>query len=41
MKVKQQILIVDDDADDRKIIKDACVSGSVEMEYIFSRTEIA
>ena len=35
MKSKQQILIVDDDADDREIIKDAFVSGSVEMEYIF------
>ena len=35
MKSKQQILIVDDDADDREIIKDAFVSGSLEMEYIF------
>jgi CheY-like chemotaxis protein len=35
MKSKQHILIVDDDADDREIIKDAFVSGSVEIEYIF------
>jgi CheY-like chemotaxis protein len=34
MKAKQQILIVDDDADDREIIKDAFVSGSFDMEYI-------
>jgi two-component system response regulator len=35
MKGRQQILIVDDDADDREIIKDAFVSGSIEMEYVF------
>src|SRR5688572_21752250 len=35
MKSKQQILIVDDDADDREIIKDAFVTGSLDMEYVF------
>src|SRR5690349_24973818 len=35
MKLKQHILIVDDDADDREIIKDAFISGDAEMEYIF------
>ena len=35
MKLKQQILIVDDDNDDREIIKDAFVSGSIEIEYVF------
>jgi len=35
MKSKQQILIVDDDTDDREILKDAFLSGSLEMEYVF------
>lgn len=36
MKSKHYILIVDDDADDREIIKDAFVAGSPDgYEYIF------
>lgn len=35
MKRKHKILIVDDDADDREIIRDAFMSGSEEQEYIF------
>lgn len=35
MNLKHQILIVDDDMDDREIIKDAFVSGNIEMEFIF------
>ena len=35
MKRKHQILIVDDDADDREIIRDAFFSSIEEQEYIF------
>jgi CheY-like chemotaxis protein len=35
MKSKHTILIVDDDADDREIIKDAFLSSSDNQEYIF------
>lgn len=35
MKQKHQILIVDDDADDREIIRDAFMSGDGEQEYVF------
>ena len=35
MKQKHQILIVDDDADDREIIRDAFKSAINEHEYIF------
>ena len=35
MKLKHQILIVDDDADDREIIKDAFVASQQDYEYIF------
>jgi CheY-like chemotaxis protein len=35
MKLKHQILIVDDDADDREIIRDAFVSNLSEQEYVF------
>jgi CheY-like chemotaxis protein len=35
MKPRHHILIVDDDADDREIIKDAFISSAEEMEYIF------
>lgn len=35
MKKKHQILIVDDDADDREIIRDAFVSTVEEQEYVF------
>lgn len=35
MKKKHQIVIVDDDADDREIIRDAFSSAQEEQEYIF------
>ncbi|WP_121354708.1 response regulator [Flavisolibacter nicotianae] len=35
MKRKHQILIVDDDADDREIIRDAFMSSVDEQEYVF------
>ncbi|HEV7620613.1 MAG TPA: response regulator [Flavisolibacter sp.] len=35
MKSKHTILIVDDDADDREIIKDAFLSSSDNQEYTF------
>lgn len=35
MKLKHRILIVDDDADDREIIRDAFMSSLEEQEYIF------
>ena len=35
MRTKHNILIVDDDADDREIIKDAFLSLEEEQEYIF------
>lgn len=35
MKTKHQILIVDDDADDREIIRDAFVSATDTHEYVF------
>jgi CheY-like chemotaxis protein len=35
MKTKHHILIVDDDADDREIIKDAFMTSEEEQEYIF------
>jgi CheY-like chemotaxis protein len=35
MKRKHQILIVDDDADDREIIRDAFMSSINEQEYVF------
>jgi CheY-like chemotaxis protein len=35
MKRKHQILIVDDDADDREIIRDAFMNSIEEQEYIF------
>ena len=35
MKQKHRILIVDDDADDREIIRDAFISALEEQEYIF------
>ena len=35
MKRKHQILIVDDDADDREIIRDAFMSSIDEQEYVF------
>ena len=35
MKNSHQILIVDDDADDREIIKDAFLSNNEDHEYIF------
>ena len=38
MKNSHQILIVDDDADDREIIKDAFNSTSEDHEYIFLET---
>ena len=35
MKRKHQILIVDDDADDREIIRDAFMSALEEQDYVF------
>lgn len=35
MKRKHQILIVDDDADDREIIRDAFISSIEEQDYVF------
>lgn len=35
MKRKHCIVIVDDDADDREIIRDAFANGSEEQEYVF------
>ncbi|MDQ3278127.1 MAG: response regulator [Bacteroidota bacterium] len=35
MKQKHRILIVDDDADDREIIRDAFLSALHEQEYVF------
>jgi CheY-like chemotaxis protein len=35
MKRKHQILIVDDDADDREIIRDAFLSSTEEQEFVF------
>ena len=35
MKRKHQILIVDDDADDREIIRDAFMNSIDEQEYVF------
>ena len=35
MKYKNEILIVDDDADDREIIRDAFAAGPKEREYVF------
>lgn len=35
MKRKHHILIVDDDADDREIIRDAFMSAMEEQEYVF------
>jgi CheY-like chemotaxis protein len=35
MKPKHQILIVDDDADDREIIRDAFASAGDGQEYVF------
>jgi CheY-like chemotaxis protein len=35
MKRKHRILIVDDDADDREIIRDAFMSSLEEQDYIF------
>jgi CheY-like chemotaxis protein len=35
MKQKHRILIVDDDADDREIIRDAFMSAMEEQEFIF------
>ena len=35
MKISHRILIVDDDADDREIIKDAFASSAENHEYIF------
>jgi CheY-like chemotaxis protein len=35
MKQKHRILIVDDDADDREIIRDAFMSSLDEQDYIF------
>jgi CheY-like chemotaxis protein len=35
MKRKHRILIVDDDADDREIIRDAFMSALDEQEYVF------
>ncbi len=35
MKQKHRILIVDDDADDREIIRDAFISAVEEQEYVF------
>lgn len=35
MKRKHQILIVDDDADDREIIRDAFMNSIEEQDYIF------
>lgn len=35
MKTKQHILIVDDDADDREIIRDAFMANWQEPEYLF------
>lgn len=35
MKRKHRILIVDDDADDREIIRDAFMSALEEQDYIF------
>ncbi|MBD0295956.1 MAG: response regulator [Flavisolibacter sp.] len=35
MNSVSQVLIVDDDADDREIIRDAFMSGSSHLEYIF------
>lgn len=35
MKLKHQILIVDDDADDREIIKDAFATSQSNFDYIF------
>lgn len=34
MKLKHQILIVDDDADDREIIRDAFATSQTDYEYI-------
>ena len=35
MKLKYKILIVDDDVDDREIIRDAFQSASQDQEYLF------
>lgn len=35
MKLKHNILIVDDDADDREIIRDAFLNTSQDQEYVF------
>ncbi|MBD0280047.1 MAG: hypothetical protein ICV81_19095, partial [Flavisolibacter sp.] len=35
MNSVSQVLIVDDDADDREIIRDAFMSSSSHLEYIF------
>jgi CheY-like chemotaxis protein len=35
MKVKPRIVIVDDDADDREIIRDAFLTRIPELEYVF------
>jgi CheY-like chemotaxis protein len=35
MKQKHRILIVDDDADDREIIRDAFMSAMEEQEFVF------
>ena len=35
MKAKQSVLIVDDDADDREIIRDAFMANYEEPEYVF------
>lgn len=35
MKQKHYILIVDDDADDREIIRDAFINAIEEQEYVF------
>lgn len=35
MKINHRIVIVDDDADDREIIKDAFVNSGTDQEYVF------
>ncbi len=35
MRTKQSVLIVDDDADDREIIRDAFMANNEEPEYVF------
>lgn len=35
MKVKHRVVIVDDDADDREIIKDAFMNSADEHDYVF------